>query len=528
MGVANDEPLMYNYPLSSIQCVKKSMEYGVSGDRRHHGASTTGRFANSNDDQDDDGGVRDVVVRDVAASSSTTGFTNATLRDAVAMRSDRNERRSSSPHFAYRAVPRIFAFTNDDVAADRNESDDENDRGDNVPPIEATGLALSSMARGAVSMSTIFLGPALLRLAKNASRAADGSICDDRDDDENNADEYDESSCRVYGMRPTSLLTNIGIIGGLLSCVLTPYFGSIIDHTNHRLLVGRTSALILSCIKGIEIFVGRHTWHAVSLLQVANMAIYNAYLVTTYSYTAELSRAPSRQTMYNARFQLIYYASMLAFLVFVMTTSTLFDADDVNTARISQTLAFATCAFVFTLSWGAYFRPRPALSEIPAGTSLARCGYDKLLSTIDDMRCDRRRRPLRLFLLSASLSEAATSALATISTTYMIHVLDMKASQIGAAFLCVFVAGVPGSKLGGYAGSRLNPLRSASVCLIVFVANTTLAAWTVRGPEDRNAMYGLCAVWGVCLAWLHPTHASLYCTIIPRGQEGEVCYIMLF
>ena len=465
------------------------MEVGVVG-HRHDDTSTR----SPNDDYDDNEGYDyDVVVHDDVESSSSAHPTTTSHNFM-------QPRIRPSP-LVYR-VPRIFRFANDD--------------GD--VPIEATGLALCSMARGAVGMSTIFLGPALLRLAKDASHTADGSVCDRYDEGE-----YDgTSSCRVYGMRPTSLLTNIGVIGGLLSCVLTPYFGSIIDHTPHRLRVGRISALILSSIKGIEIFVGRYTWHIVSMLQVANMAVYNAYLVTTYSYTAELSRMPSDQTTYNARFQLIYYTSMLSFLVLVMTTSTIFDADDVNTARISQTLAFVTCAFVFSLSWGMYFHPRPALSDIPPGTSLARCGYDKLTSTIDGMRNDIRRRPLRLFLLSASLSEAATSALATISTTYMMHVLDMSASQIGVAFLCVFVAGIPGSRLGGYAGSRLNPLRSALACLVLFVANTTLAACAIRGPEDRIAMYGFSAVWGVCLAWLHPTHASLYCTIIPRGQEGEV------
>mmetsp|Transcript_40819 Transcript_40819/g.73583 ORF Transcript_40819/g.73583 Transcript_40819/m.73583 type:complete len:121 (+) Transcript_40819:2-364(+) len=35
-------------------------------------------------------------------------------------------------------------------------------------------------------------------------------------------------------------------------------------------------------------------------------------------------------------------------------------------------------------------------------------------------------------------------------------------------------------------------------------------------------------IWGICLAWLHPTHASLYCTIIPRGQESELMGIYIF
>jgi hypothetical protein len=65
-------------------------------------------------------------------------------------------------------------------------------------------------------------------------------------------------------MRPTSLLTNIGVFGGILSTALTPLFGAIVDHTPHRLHVGRISASILSVVKGVEGFVGRSTWPAVS------------------------------------------------------------------------------------------------------------------------------------------------------------------------------------------------------------------------------------------------------------------------
>ena len=78
----------------------------------------------------------------------------------------------------------------------------------------------------------------------------------------------------------------------------------------------------------------------------------------------------------------------------------------------------------------------------------------------------------------------------------MTHVLEMNAAEIGKVFLAVFVAGIPGSKLGGMVGVVLNPLRSAMLCLIIFVINTTLAALTLTGPESKNAMYGFAALCG--------------------------------
>jgi MFS-type transporter involved in bile tolerance (Atg22 family) len=386
-----------------------------------------------------------------------------------------------------------------------------------VPPIEAIGLTYNSIARGDVSMSTLFLGPALLKLAKEAAALNNN----DDDDDDSNDDEG-----RIYGIKPTSLLTNIGVFSGLLSCMLTPLFGAVVDYTPHRKLVGQVSSITLSFVKGIEILINEHTWFFISILQVLNFVLYNAYLVATYAYTAELSGVPDEQTRYNSQFQTIYYTSMLLFLVVVTAASSTLGVGGVGTARISQTIAFVMGLGIFTLSWKYYFHPRPALRDIPppssqgsTTTSLIAFGFTTLSSTFSRIWRSDEWYALRYFLLSVSLSEAATSALSTISTTYMIQVLKMDASQIGIVFLCVFLAGIPGSELGGMIGIAINPLRSACLCLAIFSLNTLVAAIVLNGPEDRIAMYGFAAVWGVCLAWLHPTHASLCCTIIPKGQD---------
>jgi len=241
-------------------------------------------------------------------------------------------------------IPRIFLFDNG--------------------PVEATGLALNSFARGAVGMSTIFLGPALLLLAEEAAKAN----CNDGDNNDTGTECSDGG--RVFGMRPTSLLTNIGIFSGLLSSLLTPLFGSIVDHTPHRKAVGQGSAIILAIVKGIEIFVNQSTWFIVSVLQVFNFVIYNAYLCSVYAYTAELSTIPNEQTGYNSRFQQIHYVAMLIFLILVMVISTILGTSDVGTARVSQTLAFVVCTAVFGMSWKWFFRPRPALREVPSGSTL--------------------------------------------------------------------------------------------------------------------------------------------------------------
>lgn len=64
-------------------------------------------------------------------------------------------------------------------------------------PLEATGLSFDAYARGAVLMSSLFMGPALLTLANDAAQEK----CNDCGVDD----------ARIYGMKPSSLLSNIGM-----------------------------------------------------------------------------------------------------------------------------------------------------------------------------------------------------------------------------------------------------------------------------------------------------------------------------
>lgn len=222
-------------------------------------------------------------------------------------------------------------------------------------PIEATGLALNSTARGLVGMSSLFLGPASLILAQDAAiKDACGA-----NNDNDGQDCNDEG--RVFEMRPSSLLTNTGVFSGIFSALLLPLFGAIVDHTPHRKAIGQWAAMLLSIIKGIETFLSESTWFFISALQALNHVLHQAHLCAAHACTAELSADPNEQTIYNARFQSINCFAMLAFLIVVTLTSSLLDVGDTSQARVSQTLTFLVCSITFSVAWAFFFRPRPAL-----------------------------------------------------------------------------------------------------------------------------------------------------------------------
>ena len=86
----------------------------------------------------------------------------------------------------------------------------------------------------AVMGGAVFVSTALLSKAKEVAGCAEvpDDLCEGR----------------VYGMRPSSFLTNIVTIVGLICACFIPLVGSIIDHTDHRRHVRRASSLTFTVL----------------------------------------------------------------------------------------------------------------------------------------------------------------------------------------------------------------------------------------------------------------------------------------
>jgi MFS transporter, UMF1 family len=377
-------------------------------------------------------------------------------------------------------------------------------------PLEATGLNIDFYARATILMSSIFLGPALLQLATDAAGCDSEEICNNR----------------IYGMKPSSLLSNIAIFSNLLVAILMPLFGAIVDHTPYRRQVGMYSAFSLTVLKGIESMISSKTWFAIACFQVLSYILYNIHITSTYAYGSELSNNHTAQAKYNTFFYVVLYISTVIFLVMVLLIAFAVNADDITTARIALILTTATCAILFPFTWTNFFTDRPAKSTIPKGHSLVTSGFQKLKQT--SKRICHDLPALRYVMLSIMFSEAATGALITISTTYMTQFLNMDASELGVIFFIILSMGAPGSKLAELLAISVNPLFAAKVLVILFIVVTFTAAVVLTG-QDRKQYSAIFAVfWGLGLGGLHPMHSTLFMTISPTGQETEMMGTYIF
>ena len=414
----------------------------------------------------------------------------------VPFRAASGQHETTTSAWAMRYVPRWMRFEN--------------------APVEATGLSVDVYAKATIIMSSLFLGPALLELATDAAEQA----C--RDEGTENCND----NAKIYGFRPSSLLSNIAVVSGLLCATFLPLFGAIVDHTPYRRQVGSYTAVALVVVKGSEVMVGRRTWFLAALLQIVSGALYNVHNASTYAYTSELAPDAATQTVYNTSFSVILYVSTLVFMVLVLVPSHALDLGDLGTARVSQTVTASVSAIAFYWSWTFLFGNRPTLRHVPDGMNILSCGFRKVMFSI---RRIRRRFPALLWLMAAiAFAEGASATLLTIATTFTKDFLDMDSTEIGSIFLVVLLCGIPGSKMAAYLASRqVNPIHNIISCNVLFAVTTSAAALFLHGPEDKEKTYLFAACWGICLGWLHPMETSAYVSLIEKGQETEMMGIYL-
>jgi len=126
--------------------------------------------------------------------------------------------------------------------------------------VESQGYALMTVARGGIVMSNIFLSTAFIRLA------SDSAGCD--------SESEEECDAKVYGFRPSSLITMIAVVSGVLSAFLLPFIGAVVDYTPYRRAVGIGSALFITAVQGIQIWLTDDTWFPMAILQAINGFMY--------------------------------------------------------------------------------------------------------------------------------------------------------------------------------------------------------------------------------------------------------------
>ena len=360
-------------------------------------------------------------------------------------------------------------------------------------------------------MNQLFLAVALLRLAEKSAG------CVDLKDDE-------ECENRVYGMRPSSLLTTATSATGVLGALILPPIGALIDRSPRRRGVGIATSIIIVFLSASNLMISEHTWFIVLMLSVAGSIFYFIHLMVLYSYVPELSDNVEQLTSYNGSYIAIRTAVMVPILPLVLGTAFLVNQRsqyevgslefDVLLAKIAQIVTFILSTLFFTLTFYKGLKARPP--KIKSGDV-----SNKIKISETALEIFRYNRPLFWYLLALIPLANTAMAFGSISLTFMTIFLSMGSLQIGMTIIIFTFFGVLGSKIHPLIAKKINLMNDLKLNVIGWTVACILTGSLVHKPGLKIRFIIISVLWGFVFGWSVPSMRTVYITLIPAGQEAE-------
>jgi len=335
---------------------------------------------------------------------------------------------------------------------------------------------------------------------------------------------------------PESLFTLSISIAGFLASLLMPLAGAIIDHTVYRRHVAICSAILILVVNGLLAMVSEETWKICLFLIGLNGFLNLIHITAVYAYLQELTDNDKLRSKYMGTFLAIRSIAMLLYFLLISlivafvpypglgkTKSEI----EIKVARIAQACVVVFSAISFFLAFKNGLGNRPAVSQVPKGSSLLIIGYKTLYSTCKEIF---QTKAVKWFLLSTLSFGSMLSAIGAILLAYSIHFLRMDATQASYSFMLITLSLVIGSVIYCFCVSKYDPdpLVSLKISVSLLSILLVITGFIVKGPEDHIFYYILCALMGVVIGWINPNGRALYVAIIPRGQEAELMGIYIF
>lgn len=387
--------------------------------------------------------------------------------------------------------------------------------------VEALGWALDGIGRSVSFIAAaVFVGTALLNLAKQAAG------CETEIPEGETS--LPECNGKVYGIRPSSLLTTYSTVVGLVSSALLPLVGSFIDHSKYRREAGQITALVLCMLLIPLIFVAEETWFALAIILLIVAFLGWIHTSVAFAYLPELAEDETELVKLTASFTIIQYASTVIFLIVMIGWFYVLGLtdNDIVSARIAQSVSAIITSVVFGWAWTRCFGERPPFQDVPPGSTLFTAGFKKVYHTT--IRIYKNFSALKWFFVGIAFGEAASQSLATIAITYLTDVMLLNSTENGIAILLLFIGSVPGALISKKFSLRFHALWSAKVAVGIMAIITGLAALLLTGPGQQIRVYCIAVGWGIGTGWKYTAERTIICQIIPEGQDAELMGYYLF
>lgn len=400
---------------------------------------------------------------------------------------------------------------------------------------DAKGLAFTKIPEAALWVaSSVYFSTALIKVAYE-----DAGCVTELQDGQTKLPDCDK---RVYGIKPSSMLSLFVMILGLCNAVIMPIFGSLLDASNRRRLVGAITAGGVTVITFAQSFVSKKNWFPIFILQLISFILLTSNSVVALAYLSELTKDKDKLARYNTVITIFNSVSVVIFLIGMTVATTLLRAnnDPLFTARISLLATFCLQIIFYGISWTKLFGVR-----MTARTGAMDANLITAVKSADAARCEvvrnsaqslkrtvvkifTQRSEIKWFLLFRATSQPVIIAFTAASLSYINDQIQVSSRDVGITSLIVLVSAILGNKISFIMMRRFDPLISLKFCIFLWIVLGPTLVFLVNKPGHEFRLFLLSILWGVLLGWKEPADKTVLCHLVPRGIEAEMSGLYVF
>lgn len=404
---------------------------------------------------------------------------------------------------------------------------------------DAKGLAFTKIPEAALWVSSsVYFSAALIKVAYE-----DAGCITELQDGQSKLPDCDK---RIYGIKPSSMLSLFVMILGICNAIIMPIFGALLDSSNRRRMVGAVTALGVTVITFSQSFVSKKNWFPVFILQLISFILLTSNSVVGLAYLSELTKDKDKLARYNTVITIFNSVSVVIFLIGMTITTTLLRAsnDPLLHARISLLATFCLQIIFYGISWTRLFGARMAAlngmidadllsvdESRNVATRCSRCGIirnsiQSLKRTL--VKIFTQRSEIRWFLLFRATSQPVIIAFTAATLSYMNDQIQVSSRDVGITSLIVLVFAIVGNKISLTTMRRFNPLVSLKLCMFLWIVLAPILVLLVNKPGHEFRLFLLSILWGIVVGWKEPADKTILCNLVPRGIEAEMSGLYVF
>ncbi|EGX61243.1 integral membrane protein [Streptomyces zinciresistens K42] len=348
------------------------------------------------------------------------------------------------------------------------------------------------------SVLTVFLGPYLTSVAKNAADA-DGFV-------------------HPLGVpvRAGSFFAYSVSLSVIVAVLVMPLVGAAADRTGRKKPLLATAAYVGAAATTAMFFLGGERYLLGGLLLIVANAAQSVAMMLYNSYLPQIALPEERDAVSSRGWAFGYAAGALMLVVNLV----LYLAHD--SFGLSEGTAVRICLASAGVWWGAFaliplrrLRDRRAPKERAAGATGA-MGFRQLAATLRDMR----RHPLTLaFLLAYLIYNDGIQTVISQASVYGSEELGLEQSTLIVAVLLVQVLAVAGALAMGRLARTYGAKRTILGSLVAWTL--TLAAGYFLPAGAPVWFFVLAAGIGLVLGGSQALSRSLFSHLVPPGKEAE-------